>query len=70
MHDSMASYRRTLSPEGNPQGERYHEVGNEPLKPYKAPEFSEEQRVNDIKRALDDVKNDRVPPLHVVGESF
>ncbi len=67
MHDSLASYRHSLTPEGNPRGERYIELGNESLKP-NPPKFDEKQRRDDIKAAIEDVKNNRVPPLTVLED--
>ncbi|MBB4642364.1 hypothetical protein [Rhizorhapis suberifaciens] len=61
MHDSMASYRRTLRPDGNPQGERYIELGNESL-PHVEQKIDRQQRRDDIKAAIQDVKYGRVPP--------
>lgn len=62
MHDSLASYRRSLLPEGNPRGERYHELGNDQVK--ETPKtFDRKQRRDDIRAALEDVKNGRVPPI-------
>lgn len=71
MHDSMASYKHSLTPEGNPQGERYHIVGDDKLPEYKPPKFDKAQRREDIKRAVADVKYGRVPPPKVVvGDSY
>ena len=57
MHTSLSTYRHSLTPEGNPYGQRYYEIGNESTKPYKAPEFNKQNRRTDIKRAINDVKN-------------
>lgn len=67
MHDSLASYRHSLTPEGNPQGERYLELGDQSLT-HTPPKFDERQRRDDIKAALEDVKNGRVPPLTVLED--
>ena len=67
MHDSMASYRRSLEPSGNPQGERYHELGNEEARPVTY-NFNRKQRRDDIRAGLEDVKNGRVPPLAVLED--
>lgn len=61
MHDSLASYRRSLLPENNPQGERYFELGDQELKP-NIPQFDRAQRRDDIRAAMEDVKNGRVAP--------
>jgi hypothetical protein len=55
MHDSLASYRRSLRADGNPQGENYIELGNESLTPVEH-KFDPKQRRDDIKSALADVK--------------
>lgn len=62
LHDSLASYRHSLTPEGNPKGERYFELGaGEKLTP-KTYDYDPKQRRDDIRAALEDVKNGRVPP--------
>lgn len=71
MHDSMKSYKHSLTPEGNPQGERYHIVGDDKPPSYSPPKFDKAQRREDIKRAVADVKYGRVPPPKVVvGDSY
>ncbi|UIJ43788.1 zinc ribbon domain-containing protein [Sphingomonas cannabina] len=67
IHDSMRSYRRSLEPSGNPQGERYIEIGNEELKP-QTPKFDRQQRVDDIKAAIADVKAGKPIPSPVFLE--
>ncbi len=67
MHDSLASYRKSLEPGGNPQGERYLEIGDQELKP-NLPQFDRAQRRDDIKAALEDVKSGNVPPLTVLED--
>lgn len=62
LHDSLSSYRKTLEPGGNPQGERYFELGNESLEE-KTTDFDPKQRRDDIRAALEDVKNGHVPQL-------
>lgn len=64
MHDSLASYRRTLRADGNPQGENYIELGNERLKPVEK-KFDRAKRREHIKEAIADVKAGRVPPVTV-----
>lgn len=61
-HTSMASYRASLLPSGNPKGERFIEYGNEPIPQYEAPKFDEAQRVETIKRAIHDVETGNLPP--------
>lgn len=62
MHDSLASYRKTLLPEGNPRGERYTEIGNERVKADVADERAEKAaRVQEIKRAIHDVRSGNMP---------
>lgn len=62
MHTSLASLRHSYTPSGNPQGERYYEVGNDIPKGKKA-SFDRKQRREDIRAAISDVKNGRVPPI-------
>lgn len=62
MHDSLASLRATYLPSGNPKGERYYELGDQKLEA--APKtFDRKQRRDDIRAAIEDVKNGRVPPI-------
>lgn len=62
MHDSLASLRATYRPDGNPRGERYLELGDQEIKPTEF-KFDRKQRRDDIRAALEDVKNGRVPPI-------
>lgn len=59
MYESLSGLRRTYRPDGNPQGERYTEIGNEELKPV-THTFDRAQRRDDIKAAIEDVRNGRV----------
>lgn len=61
MHDSLSSYRRSLRPDGNPFGDSFVEIGNETAK-QETPQFDRKQRRDDIRAAIEDVKNGRVPP--------
>lgn len=67
LHDSLSSYRRSLTPEGNPKGERFHELGNEPVPQYAPPKPDLEGIANAVKAGIEDVKNGRVPPV-VTGD--
>lgn len=67
MHDSLSSYRRTLKADGNPQGENYIELGNESLSPVTY-DFDRAERRNDIRAAMQDVRNGHVPPLTVLED--
>ena len=58
-HTSLSTYRASLKPDGNPQGERYLELGDHEL-PHAPPKFDRKQRRDDIKAAIEDVKNGRV----------
>lgn len=61
MYDSLSGLRKTYQPGGNPQGERYTEIGNEELKPV-THTFDRGKRRDDIKAAIEDVRNGRVAP--------
>lgn len=61
MHDSLSSYRKTLLPENNPKGERYFELGDSELEA-KTYDYDPKQRRDDIRAAMEDVKNGNVPP--------
>lgn len=61
MYTSMSAYRQTLKASGNPRGEEFIEYGNEPIPEYKAPEFSKEKRMEDIKQAIHDVESGNIP---------
>lgn len=67
VHTSLASYRHSCTPEGNPRGERYQELGNSEMPAFKAPEFDRRKRRDDIRAGIQDVKEGRVPPV-VVGD--
>lgn len=59
MHTSLASYRASLLPSGNPKGERYIELGDQELKP-QTYDYCPKKRREDLKAAVADVKNGRV----------
>jgi putative FmdB family regulatory protein len=64
MHTSLSGYRRSLLPSGNAQGERYTEIGNEEAQPRSRDLRAEQgERVEAIKRGIEDVKNGRVPTV-------
>lgn len=60
-YTSMAAYRKTLEPSGNPMGERFIEYGNEAIPKYEAPVFDEATRVEHIKQAIHDVETGNLP---------
>lgn len=67
MHTSLSSYRASLKPDGNPQGDRFHEIGDTELPEFKAPEFDRASRREAIRAGIADVKAGRVPPV-VTGD--
>lgn len=67
MHTSISSYRHSLTPDGNPRGERFTEMGNQELPAFEAPKFDRRERREHIKAGIEDVKNGRVPPV-VTGD--
>lgn len=67
LHDSLASYRHSLTPEGNARGERFLELGDQELPAFKPPEFDRKERREAIKAGIADVKAGRVPPV-VTGD--
>lgn len=62
LHDSLSSYRRSLRPDGNPFGDSFIEVGNEAYPQAETPTFDRKARRDDIRAAIEDVKNGRVAP--------
>lgn len=62
MHDSLRSLRATYLPSGNPQGERYLELGDQSITPVEH-KVDRKKRRDDIRAAIEDVKNGRVPPI-------
>lgn len=67
LHDSLGSYRHSLTPEGNPRGERFHELGDQELPAFKPPEANRRERRDAIKAGIADVKAGRVAPV-VTGD--
>lgn len=67
MHDSLSSYRHSLTPAGNARGERFHELGNEPLPKYEAPKTDKRAIADAVRAGIADVKAGRVPPV-VTGD--
>lgn len=67
LHDSLTSYRHSLTPEGNPKGERFLELGDQELPEFKPPEFDRKERREAIKAGIADVEAGRVPPV-VTGD--
>lgn len=68
-YTSLSAYRATLKPDGNPKGERFIEMGDQELPPFKAPEFDRQSRRDAIKAGIQDVKEGRVAPL-VTGDQL
>jgi len=71
LHDSKSSYERSLTPEGNPQGERYHIIGSdEKPAPFKRKQSTEAERVEVAKKALHDVRAGNIPPINLVPKDI
>jgi putative FmdB family regulatory protein len=68
MHDSMASYQRSLTPSGNPKGEHYHVLeAGEQVKRVKHKPDKKKIR-DDIARSIAEVKQGRrVNPVAIDG---
>lgn len=62
MHDSRSSFMKTMMPDGNPQGQRYYDLGSDSLE-HQEVKFDKEQRIETIKRAIHDVETGNVPEL-------
>lgn len=60
MHDSLSGFRRACRPDGNPQGERYLELGDQELPKFQAPEFDRRERRDAIRAGIADVQAGRV----------
>lgn len=67
LHTSLASYRHSCTPEGNPRGERFAELGRDEMPAFKAPEFDRGKRREAIRAGIQDVKEGRTPPV-VTGD--
>lgn len=67
LHDSLASYRHSLTPSGNPKGERFIELGTAKLPENTPPPIDRRKRRDAIKAGMADVKAGRVPPV-VTGD--
>lgn len=71
MHDSRSSYEFSLTPEGNPQGERYHVLGaDEKPAPFVRRKSTEAERVEVAKKALHDVRAGNVPPINLAPQNI
>lgn len=68
MHDSRAAYHHSLTPAGNPRGERFEVLGaGETIKPV-ARKRDERQLRDDIARSISEVKQGRrVQPVAIEG---
>jgi putative FmdB family regulatory protein len=67
LHDSLSGYRHSLTPEGNPKGERYFELGNESLPEYRPPKPDMAAIADAVKAGMADVKAGRTTPV-VTGD--
>lgn len=71
MHDSKSSYEFSLTPEGNPRGERFHILNSdEPAPTFKPVKSTEAERVEVAKKALHDVKSGNLPPINLVPKDI
>lgn len=70
IHDSRSSLERSYTPAGNPKGERYHVLGEGDKVNATPPKFDRKQRRDDIKAAMEDVKNGRVAPIPPAPPGF
>jgi len=61
-HTSLSSYRASLRAESNPYRQNYTELGDQSLKPVTY-DFDKKQRREEIKKAVADVKNGRIPAV-------
>jgi putative FmdB family regulatory protein len=68
MHDSRASYHRSLTPSGNPKGEAVHVLGaGEKVKPV-AHKVDKQRIREDVARSIAEVKQGRrVTPVSIEG---
>ena len=63
LHDTMSGYRHSLTPAGNPKGERYLELGNEALPTYQPPKSDKAAIADAVRAGMADVKAGRIPPV-------
>lgn len=67
LHDSLSSYRHSMTPEGNPQGERYNEVERQHVRSLDSKPDRKQIR-DDIERSIAEVKQGRrVAPVALEG---
>jgi len=64
-YDSLSALRRTYRADGNPQGKEFVEVGNESIlnDTWTPKQATEEDRVNAIRKAEQQVASGTVPPI-------
>jgi putative FmdB family regulatory protein len=68
LHDSLSSYRHSMTPEGNPQGERYNEVERQQDARSLHTKPNRKQIRDDIERSIAEVKQGRrVAPVELEG---
>lgn len=60
-YDTARDLERTYKANGNPSGQEFVQIGNEPLKPTKT-RPDRRQRREHIRQAIRDVKSGNVPP--------
>lgn len=67
LHESLSSYRHSMTPEGNPQGERYNEVERQHARSLDSKPDRKQIR-DDIERSIVEVKQGRrVAPVELEG---
>jgi hypothetical protein len=63
LHDTLSGYRHSLTPSGNPKGERFIELGNEALPTYQPPKSDKAAIADAVRAGMADVKAGRIPPV-------
>lgn len=57
IYETLSGYRKTLLPSGNPRGEHYIEIGNEPIPEYKPPVEDRKKKREELGKILHEFKS-------------
>lgn len=65
-YDSISALRRTYREDGNPQGIKYQEIGNEDMTKFTPPKRDDSKAIEAIERAEADIIAGRAPEIGTI----